>query len=121
MTDEPSTYKAAGVDIEAGDEAVYRLKDYAKSTYTPNVLADIGSFGGMFRFDGCGMEEPVLVSSIDSVGTKVKVAAMVGGTTPSESIWSTTVSTISSYRARVPCFSSTTSRQASFVRKWLRK
>lgn len=74
MTD----YKSAGVDIEAGDRAVHKLKDYARSTYTPNVLADIGSFGGMFRFDGFGMEDPVLVSSIDSVGTKVKIAVMAG-------------------------------------------
>lgn len=75
---EENTYKAAGVDIEAGDEAVHRLADYARSTYTPNVLADIGAFGGMFRFDTGDMTEPVLVSSIDGVGTKVKIAAMMG-------------------------------------------
>lgn len=77
MTEEGTTYKAAGVDIDAGEEAVFRLKDYAKSTYTPNVLTDVGSFGGMFRLDTAGMAEPVLVSSIDSVGTKVKIAAMM--------------------------------------------
>jgi len=78
MTEENATYKAAGVDIEAGEEAVFRLKEHVRSTYTPNVLTDVGSFGGMFRFDGSGMKEPVLVSSIDSVGTKVKIATMMG-------------------------------------------
>lgn len=78
MTDENTTYKAAGVDIEAGEEAVFRLKGYAQSTFTPNVLTDIGSFGGLFRFDPEGMVEPVLVSSIDGVGTKVKIAGMMG-------------------------------------------
>lgn len=78
MMEEVTTYRAAGVDIDAGDEAVHRLKEYVRSTYTPNVLADVGSFGGMFRLDLGEMTEPVLVSSIDSVGTKVKVAAMVG-------------------------------------------
>ncbi len=77
MPDE-STYKAAGVDIEAGEEAVFRLKGYAQSTFTPNVLTDIGSFGGLFRLDTAGMAEPVLVSSIDGVGTKVKIAQMMG-------------------------------------------
>jgi len=78
MADEPTTYKAAGVDIEAGEEAVFRLKGYAQSTFTPNVLTDIGSFGGLFRLDLTGMTEPVLVSSIDGVGTKVKIASMMG-------------------------------------------
>ena len=78
MAEEGSTYKDAGVDIEAGEEAVFRLKQYAQSTYTPNVLTDIGSFGGMFRLGAGDMKDPVLVSSIDSVGTKVKVAAMMG-------------------------------------------
>lgn len=77
MTEERATYKAAGVDIDAGDEAVHRLKEYVQSTYTPNVLADVGGFGAMFRFADHGMKEPVLVSSIDGVGTKVKIAAMV--------------------------------------------
>jgi len=77
VTDQSVTYKAAGVDIDAGEEAVYLLKDYAKSTYTPSVLTDVGSFGGMFRLDTADMSEPVLVSSIDGVGTKVKIAAMM--------------------------------------------
>ena len=49
MPEHSATYKAAGVDIEAGDEAVHRLKEYAQSTFTENVLTDVGAFGGMFR------------------------------------------------------------------------
>lgn len=77
MADNNATYKAAGVDIEAGEEAVYRMKQHVHSTFTPNVLTNIGSFGGMFRLDVQGMKEPVLVSSIDGVGTKVKIASMM--------------------------------------------
>lgn len=77
MTDNNATYKAAGVDIEAGEEAVYRMKQHVHSTFTPNVLTNIGSFGGMFRLDVQDMKEPVLVSSIDGVGTKVKIASMM--------------------------------------------
>jgi len=77
MTDNSATYKAAGVDIEAGDQAVFRMKQHVQSTFNSNVLTDIGSFGGMFRASFGDMADPVLVSSIDGVGTKVKVAAMV--------------------------------------------
>jgi phosphoribosylformylglycinamidine cyclo-ligase len=77
MSEEPATYKAAGVDIDAGEEAVRRLKDYVKSTYTPDVLTDVGAFGGMIRLNAPEMQEPVLVSSIDGAGTKVKIAAMM--------------------------------------------
>ena len=73
MTD----YKSAGVDIEAGDEAVFRIKQHVQATFNENVLTDIGSFGGMFCAGFGGMTDPVLVSSIDGVGTKVKVAAMM--------------------------------------------
>jgi len=72
-----STYKDAGVDIEAGEQAVSRLKNFVHSTYTPNVLTDVGAFGGMLKLETQGMTEPVLVSSIDGVGTKVKIAAMI--------------------------------------------
>lgn len=73
MTD----YKSAGVDIEAGDEAVFRIKQHVQATFNENVLTDVGSFGGMFRAAFGEMTEPVLVSSIDGVGTKVKIAAMM--------------------------------------------
>lgn len=75
--DENATYKAAGVDIDAGDEAVHRMKQFVHSTFSQNVLTDIGSFGGMFRADFGSMQDPVLVSSIDGVGTKVKIASMM--------------------------------------------
>jgi phosphoribosylformylglycinamidine cyclo-ligase len=67
-------YKSAGVDIEAGDETVRRIKSLARSTFTPGVLSDIGSFGGLFRLDATRHRDPVLVSSADGVGTKLKVA-----------------------------------------------
>jgi phosphoribosylformylglycinamidine cyclo-ligase len=67
-------YKASGVDIDAGNEAVRRIRGLARSTFTPGVLSDIGSFGGLFRFDAQAYREPVLVSSADGVGTKLKVA-----------------------------------------------
>src|SRR5712675_539260 len=70
-------YKSAGVDIDAGNETVRRIRALARGTFTPGVLSDIGSFGGLFRFDGDRYEEPVLVSSADGVGTKLKVAFMM--------------------------------------------
>ncbi len=71
-------YKDAGVDITAGEEAVERIKGLARSTFTPQVLTDIGKFGGFYALDGSGYQKPVLVSSIDGVGTKLKVAFMMG-------------------------------------------
>src|SRR5215510_13868669 len=71
-------YKASGVDIDAGNETVRRIKGLARSTFTSDVLSDIGSFGGLFRFDGASFQDPVLVSSADGVGTKLKVAFMTG-------------------------------------------
>jgi len=67
-------YKASGVDIDAGNEAVRRIRGLARSTFTPNVLSDIGSFGGLFRFSTGSFQDPVLVSSADGVGTKLRVA-----------------------------------------------
>jgi len=71
-------YKSAGVDIDAGNDAVQRIRGLARSTYTAGVLSDIGSFGGLFRLDTTRFREPVLVSSADGVGTKLKVAFMTG-------------------------------------------
>src|SRR5688572_18730599 len=67
-------YKSSGVDIDAGNETVKRIRKLAKSTFTPGVLSDIGSFGGLFKLDTSAWKEPVLVSSADGVGTKLKVA-----------------------------------------------
>ena len=71
-------YKASGVDIDAGNETVRRIRSLARGTFTPGVLSDIGSFGGLFRLDRDRFQEPVLVSSADGVGTKLKVAFMTG-------------------------------------------
>jgi phosphoribosylformylglycinamidine cyclo-ligase len=71
-------YRQAGVDIEAGNEVVRRIKTLARGTFTPGVLSEIGSFGGLFRLDTSKMDEPVLVSSADGVGTKLRVAFMTG-------------------------------------------
>ena len=72
-----TSYKAAGVDIDAGNETVRRIKSIARGTFTPGVLSEIGSFGGVFSLGG-GWADPVLVSSADGVGTKLKVAFMAG-------------------------------------------
>jgi phosphoribosylformylglycinamidine cyclo-ligase len=72
------TYRDAGVDIDAANQAKERIKQLARSTFTPNVLTEIGSFGGMFRADFGAMREPVLVSSADGVGTKLRIAFMTG-------------------------------------------
>jgi len=72
------TYKRAGVDIEKAEEALAEIKRLAKSTYTPQVLKGIGVFGSFFSLDLEGIKEPVLVSSVDGVGTKLKLAFAVG-------------------------------------------
>ncbi len=70
-------YRQAGVDIEAGNEVVRRIKSLAASTHTPGVLGGLGSFGGLFALPQ-GVDAPVLVASADGVGTKLKVAFMAG-------------------------------------------
>ena len=69
-------YKSSGVDIEAGNETVRRIKALARSTFTAGVLSEIGSFGGLYRLDPTGWKDLILVSSADGVGTKLKVAAL---------------------------------------------
>jgi phosphoribosylformylglycinamidine cyclo-ligase len=68
------TYKDSGVDIDSGEELVRRIKQRVRSTFTPNVLTDIGAFGAFYRADFKGIRKPVLVSSVDGVGTKLKIA-----------------------------------------------
>src|SRR5512134_771807 len=67
-------YRDAGVDISAADAAKARIKALARATFNPQVLSEIGSFGGMFRPDLGRYREPVLVASTDGVGTKIRVA-----------------------------------------------
>lgn len=69
-------YTDAGVNINAGNELVSRIKALVASTHTHGTLSDIGGFGGLFRPDVSGMQAPVLVASTDGVGTKLKLAAM---------------------------------------------
>jgi phosphoribosylformylglycinamidine cyclo-ligase len=71
-------YRSAGVDIEAATRAVGRIRDLARSTFRPEVLSDIGSFGGLFRLDTTRYRRPVLVASTDGVGTKLKIAIASG-------------------------------------------
>ncbi len=72
------TYKSAGVDIEKGDEFVEEIKSLARETFRRGVISEIGSFGGFFSLDISNIKEPVLVSSTDGVGTKLKIAFMMG-------------------------------------------
>jgi phosphoribosylformylglycinamidine cyclo-ligase len=67
-------YRSSGVDIDAGHEVVRRIKDLARGTFTPGVLSEIGSFGGLFSLESLGLRDAVLVASADGVGTKLKVA-----------------------------------------------
>src|SRR5438128_6461698 len=71
------SYKDAGVDIDAANAAKKRIRQLARETFTPGVLSDIGAFGGMYACDFGGMNNPVLVSSTDGVGTKLKIAVMM--------------------------------------------
>lgn len=74
---EPFTYSRAGVDIEAGKRAVELIKEEVTSTFRPEVLSGLGGFGALFSGTLEGYNQPVLVSSVDGVGTKVKVAQML--------------------------------------------
>ncbi|MCQ4725387.1 phosphoribosylformylglycinamidine cyclo-ligase [Anaerotignum faecicola] len=67
-------YKNAGVDVEAGYKAVKLMGEHVKSTFRPEVLTDIGGFGGLFTLGGLNMKEPVLISGTDGVGTKLRLA-----------------------------------------------
>lgn len=75
-TQKPIRYQDAGVNIDEADRAVGYIKVAAKKTFTKGVLADIGSFGAMYRL--AGYRRPVLISSADGVGTKIKIAFMTG-------------------------------------------
>ena len=71
-------YRTSGVDINAGNEVVRRVRQLAQSTFTRGVLSEIGSFGGLFRLDVTQYRDPILVSSADGVGTKLRVAFLAG-------------------------------------------
>ena len=71
------SYKDAGVDIDAGNLAVEKMKGFVQSTYRPEVLTDLGSFAGLFQLDISKYKEPVLLSGTDGVGTKLRVAQIL--------------------------------------------
>lgn len=72
-----TTYRDAGVDVEAGYQSVKLMKDHVKRTFRPEVLTELGGFGGLFGLDKSKYEEPVLVSGTDGVGTKLKMAFLL--------------------------------------------
>jgi phosphoribosylformylglycinamidine cyclo-ligase len=72
-----TTYRDAGVDIDAGDEFVDRISPLVRSTFRPEVLTDLGGFGGLFRLQAHRYADPVLVSGTDGVGTKLKIAFLM--------------------------------------------
>ena len=76
--DKKLSYKDAGVDIAAGEEAVRRIRDHVRSTFRPEVIGDIGGFGGLFGFPAGRYKNPVLVSSTDGTGTKALIAQATG-------------------------------------------
>ena len=69
-----TTYKESGVDIKTGTEAISRIKEHVRSTFNANILTDLGGFGGCYQFPKDKYNEPVLISSADGVGTKLKLA-----------------------------------------------
>ena len=74
----PMSYRDAGVNIDAADESLSRAKEAIKRPFDQNVLRDIGSFGAMYSLENINIKKPVLVSSVDGVGTKLKLAFMTG-------------------------------------------
>lgn len=74
MTQPARAYADAGVNLDAADRAKLQMRDAIRATHGPQVLGGMGGFGGLFAIDGLGLREPVLVSSIDGVGTKLKIA-----------------------------------------------
>ncbi len=78
MARESWTYKDAGVNIEAGSQAVEAIKEHVKKTFRSGLISDIGGFGGLFQIEPGKYNEPVLVASTDGVGTKVKIAQDAG-------------------------------------------
>ena len=120
VSDDQVTYAQAGVDTAEGARAVDAIKESVHSTYRPEVVGDIGGFGGLFSIAAAkDMDDPILVSGTDGVGTKLQVAARPASTTRWASTWWPCASTTCSPRAPSPSSSSTTSQSASSrARPW---
>src|SRR6058998_2090654 len=78
MPNEPLTYRSAGVDIDEAQRALRAVTKAVQMTHTNDVVGGIGGFGGLFRASFQDLANPALVSSIDGIGTKTKIAAMIG-------------------------------------------
>lgn len=75
--EKPVTYLDAGVDVESGNQLIQKIKHRVERTYTPGVLGSLGGFSGLFSLANHSMKEPVLVSSTDGVGTKIRFAVLM--------------------------------------------
>ena len=73
----PVTYLDAGVDVEAGNQLIQKIKHRVERTYTPGVLGSLGGFSGLYSLAQYTMKEPILVSSTDGVGTKIRFAVLM--------------------------------------------
>ena len=119
MSDEKKsiTYADAGVNIDAGNKAVELMKDSVRATYRPEVIGDLGGFGGLFALGS--YKNPVLVSGTDGVGTKLKIAFLMDVMTPSARMQSPCVSMISLSRERNRSFFSITLQRLRWIPKRL--
>ena len=112
-------YAQAGVDVDLGNLVKSRIQQRVKITHGPEVLGKIGGFGGLFRPDFSGMKEPVLVSSVDGVGTKLKIAfAMNRHDTVAQDLVNHCVDDIAVLGAR-PLFSWITSARSGWSHRCL--
>ncbi|MEZ5477156.1 MAG: hypothetical protein R3E95_06625 [Thiolinea sp.] len=115
--DSSLTYRAAGVDIDAGNELVERIKPYAQRTRRPEMLSGLGGFGALMALPS-GYHNPVLVSGTDGVGTKLKLALKPASTTPSALIWWRCASMTLSCVVPSRCFSWIIMPPASWMWIW---